>query len=93
MFLDHENLITAFHMNGWVQIQEVVISADFQCVECQKRIADIISRMNGEFCLSPFKEVFWFNSHGYLRKHFLRDFRGVTTEERGVGEKSCQQIL
>ncbi|KAJ9708154.1 hypothetical protein PVL29_000290 [Vitis rotundifolia] len=27
-------------------IQEVVISADFQCAECQKRIADIISRMN-----------------------------------------------
>ncbi|KAL6351253.1 hypothetical protein AAG906_031839 [Vitis piasezkii] len=27
-------------------IQEVVISADFQCVECQKRIAAIISRMN-----------------------------------------------
>uniref|UniRef100_A0A5B6YH36 HMA domain-containing protein n=1 Tax=Davidia involucrata TaxID=16924 RepID=A0A5B6YH36_DAVIN len=28
-------------------VQEVVLSADFQCAECQKRVADIISRMNG----------------------------------------------
>lgn len=58
-----------FYMNDLVQIQEVVISADFQCVECQKRIAAIISRMNGEFCLCPFKEVFCLNSPGYLWKH------------------------
>ncbi|KAA8532720.1 hypothetical protein F0562_032753 [Nyssa sinensis] len=28
-------------------VQEVVLYADFQCAECQKRVADIISRMNG----------------------------------------------
>ncbi|XP_052199927.1 uncharacterized protein LOC127806586 isoform X1 [Diospyros lotus] len=29
-------------------VQEVVLLADFQCAGCQKRVADIISRMNGE---------------------------------------------
>ncbi|PSR91179.1 NADH-ubiquinone oxidoreductase [Actinidia chinensis var. chinensis] len=29
-------------------IHEVVLLADFQCEECQKRVADIVSRMNGE---------------------------------------------
>ncbi|XP_052185935.1 uncharacterized protein LOC127797254 [Diospyros lotus] len=29
-------------------VQEVVLLADFQCSECQRRVADIISRMNGE---------------------------------------------
>ncbi|CAN0870661.1 hypothetical protein LINGRAHAP2_LOCUS9595 [Linum grandiflorum] len=28
-------------------VQEVVISADVQCAECQKRVADVISRMSG----------------------------------------------
>ncbi|CAL1408245.1 unnamed protein product [Linum trigynum] len=28
-------------------VQEVVISADIQCVQCQKRVADAISRMSG----------------------------------------------
>ncbi|CAO2830023.1 unnamed protein product [Amaranthus hypochondriacus] len=28
------------------QVQELVISADLRCTECQKRIADIISRFN-----------------------------------------------
>ncbi|CAN0870659.1 hypothetical protein LINGRAHAP2_LOCUS9595 [Linum grandiflorum] len=32
-------------------VQEVVISADVQCAECQKRVADVISRMSGEFFL------------------------------------------
>ena len=32
-----------------VQVQEVVLLADFQCAGCQKRVADIISRMNGKF--------------------------------------------
>ncbi|XP_050223155.1 uncharacterized protein LOC126673186 [Mercurialis annua] len=27
-------------------VQEVVLSADMQCVECQKRVAEFISRMN-----------------------------------------------
>ncbi|XP_059649402.1 uncharacterized protein LOC132295239 [Cornus florida] len=29
-------------------VQEVVISADFRCAECQKRVAHLISKMNGE---------------------------------------------
>ncbi|KAL7171229.1 hypothetical protein ACSBR2_035970 [Camellia fascicularis] len=29
-------------------VQEVVLLADFQCEECQKRVANIISKMNGE---------------------------------------------
>ncbi|PSR88264.1 Polycystic kidney disease [Actinidia chinensis var. chinensis] len=29
-------------------IHEVVLLADFQCEECQKRVADIVSRINGE---------------------------------------------
>ena len=32
-----------------LQVQEVVLLAAFQCAECQKRVADIISRMNGKF--------------------------------------------
>ncbi|XP_030970316.1 uncharacterized protein LOC115990632 isoform X3 [Quercus lobata] len=28
------------------QVQEVVISADIRCSECQKRVADMMSRMN-----------------------------------------------
>ncbi|KAK9276607.1 hypothetical protein L1049_006142 [Liquidambar formosana] len=27
-------------------VQEVVLSADFRCADCQKRVADVISRMN-----------------------------------------------
>ncbi|KAK7269748.1 hypothetical protein RIF29_22483 [Crotalaria pallida] len=29
-------------------VQEVVLSADMQCEKCQKRVADIITRMNAE---------------------------------------------
>ncbi|KAH7840642.1 hypothetical protein Vadar_019642 [Vaccinium darrowii] len=29
-------------------VQEVVLLADFRCAKCQKRVAEIISRMNGE---------------------------------------------
>ncbi|XAR55831.1 hypothetical protein NMG60_11036043 [Bertholletia excelsa] len=29
-------------------VQEVVVLADIKCANCQKRVADIISRMNGE---------------------------------------------
>ncbi|KAI4357836.1 hypothetical protein L6164_001759 [Bauhinia variegata] len=29
-------------------VQEVVLSADMQCDECQKRVADIITKMNAE---------------------------------------------
>lgn len=61
MILDYENLISTVYLNGWVQIQEVVITVDFQCVECQNRIAGIIARMKGEFCFIPFKEVLWFS--------------------------------
>ncbi|CAI0459090.1 unnamed protein product [Linum tenue] len=28
-------------------VQEVVISANMQCAQCQKRVADVISRMSG----------------------------------------------
>ncbi|KAM7484542.1 hypothetical protein LguiA_000551 [Lonicera macranthoides] len=29
-------------------VQEIVLLADYRCAMCQKRVADIISRMNGE---------------------------------------------
>ncbi|XP_004497104.1 uncharacterized protein [Cicer arietinum] len=29
-------------------VQEVVLSADMQCEECQKRVSDIITKMNAE---------------------------------------------
>jgi len=32
----------------WEQVQEVVLSADMQCETCQKRVADIITKMNGK---------------------------------------------
>jgi len=32
---------------SWKQVQEVVLSADMQCEKCQKRVADIIAKMNG----------------------------------------------
>ncbi|KAH1265317.1 hypothetical protein GmHk_01G001046 [Glycine max] len=31
------------------QVQEVVLSADMQCEKCQKRVTDIIAKMNGAF--------------------------------------------
>ncbi|GKV43959.1 hypothetical protein SLEP1_g51191 [Rubroshorea leprosula] len=32
-------------------VQEIVLSADIRCAECQKRVADIMSRMKGRlFC-------------------------------------------
>lgn len=31
------------------QVQDVVLSADIGCAECQKRVAEIMSRMNGKF--------------------------------------------
>jgi hypothetical protein len=30
------------------QVQVVVLSADIRCAECQRRVADIMSRMNGK---------------------------------------------
>ncbi|CAJ1932327.1 unnamed protein product [Sphenostylis stenocarpa] len=30
------------------QVQEVVLSADMQCEKCQKRVTDIIAKMNAE---------------------------------------------
>ncbi|XP_061374691.1 uncharacterized protein LOC133316907 isoform X1 [Gastrolobium bilobum] len=30
------------------KVQEVVLSADMQCEKCQKRVADIIGKMNAE---------------------------------------------
>lgn len=32
----------------WKQVQEIVLSADMQCEKCQKRVADIIAKMNGK---------------------------------------------
>ncbi|KAH1094793.1 hypothetical protein AAZX31_14G148100 [Glycine max] len=29
-------------------VQEIVLSADMQCEKCQKRVADIITKMNGK---------------------------------------------
>jgi copper chaperone CopZ len=29
------------------QVQEVVLSADMQCEKCQKRVIDVITKMNG----------------------------------------------
>ncbi|XP_017426687.1 uncharacterized protein LOC124822914 isoform X2 [Vigna umbellata] len=29
------------------QVQEVVLSADMQCEKCQRRVTDIIAKMNG----------------------------------------------
>lgn len=36
------------------QVQEVVLSADIRCAECQKRVADIMARMNGKISVRPF---------------------------------------
>jgi hypothetical protein len=34
---------------GWLlKVQEIVLSADIRCAECQRRVADIMSRMNGK---------------------------------------------
>ena len=32
----------------WEQVQQVVLSADMQCEKCQKRVADILTKMNGK---------------------------------------------
>uniref|UniRef100_A0A9I9D324 HMA domain-containing protein n=1 Tax=Cucumis melo TaxID=3656 RepID=A0A9I9D324_CUCME len=32
-------------------VQEIVLTADIGCAECQKKLADILSKMNGEFLL------------------------------------------
>lgn len=40
---------------SWVfaalQVQEVVLSADIRCAECQKRVAEMISKLNGEISI------------------------------------------
>nr|GMD77103.1 uncharacterized protein LOC109175604 isoform X3 [Ipomoea batatas] len=30
-------------------VQEVVFLADYRCARCQKRVAEVMSKMNGEF--------------------------------------------
>jgi len=45
------------------QVQELVLSADMQCEKCQRRVSDIIAKMNGKlFCYVfrtvPFKREF-----------------------------------
>ena len=42
------------------QVQEVVLSADIQCSECQKRVADIMSKMTGKISIRPCIEIFRF---------------------------------
>ncbi|KAG4953843.1 hypothetical protein JHK87_039437 [Glycine soja] len=57
----NDNILFCFHcksktitfINGWQlrsgeQVQEIVLSADMQCEKCQKRVADIITKMNGK---------------------------------------------
>jgi hypothetical protein len=41
------------------QVQEVVLSADIRCAECQKRVADIMARMNGEISVRPSIDYAW----------------------------------
>lgn len=36
------------------QVQEVVLSADIRCSECQKRVADMMSKLNGEISVYGF---------------------------------------
>lgn len=36
---------------GSKQVQEIVLSADVRCSQCQKRVADIMSRMGGKISL------------------------------------------
>lgn len=47
------------------QIQEIVLSADISCSDCQEKIADIMSRMIGEkyFTSSTLRQLFFFLSH------------------------------
>nr|GEV29450.1 putative heavy metal-associated domain, HMA [Tanacetum cinerariifolium] len=40
--------LAAFESLTFPLVQEVVILADFQCKRCQDRVADILSRLNGE---------------------------------------------
>lgn len=41
------------------QVQEVVLSADIRCAECQKRVADIMARMNGKILVRPSIDYAW----------------------------------
>ena len=34
-----------------MQVQEIVLSADVGCCQCQKRVADIMSRMSGKISM------------------------------------------
>ncbi|KAJ1436232.1 Heavy metal-associated domain superfamily [Sesbania bispinosa] len=38
-------------------VQEVVLSADMQCDKCQKRVTDIITKMNGKHVCVPSSET------------------------------------
>lgn len=46
-------------------MQEVVLSADIRCAECQKRVADVMSRMSGNN-----KDPFFYPL-SYLVLHFI----------------------
>ncbi|XP_062157739.1 uncharacterized protein LOC133865361 isoform X2 [Alnus glutinosa] len=46
-FLLSETSLASLESLTMPLVQEVVLSADIRCAECQKRVADIMARMNG----------------------------------------------
>lgn len=46
-FLFSETSLASLESLTMPLVQEVVLSADIRCAECQKRVADIMARMNG----------------------------------------------
>lgn len=45
------NLMADDAPSWFFQVQEIVLTADIRCAECQKKLANILSKMNGEFVL------------------------------------------
>ena len=51
-------LIAEQNNGGIMQVQVVVMSANMGCSHCRQRVANVVSKMNGEHHISSFKRRF-----------------------------------
>lgn len=75
-----------------MQVQEVVLSADMQCERYQKRVTDIIAKMNGKLvCYVPFScNLEYFLSRViFLWISLLHMFGKLLIDFEGLLEKNC----
>jgi len=76
-FLLSETSLASLESLTMPLVQEVVLSADIRCAECQKRVADIMARMNGTDSVVV----------NVLEKKVT-----LTSRYAGIGKSSTQQV-